>query len=353
MDTLRRKLDLTDPDACALWDAFCTKHPGPTLFHSTKWARAVCETYGVQCRSFSTHDAFEGSVVSVFPLFKVRALSRKSLLVSVPYAPYGGALTSDGIADPIEQLTAWSETCDRAESRLPALWRQAGDPVSTEDKLSDTDRVTMWLELAADTDALWKSFPAKVRNQVRKAERAGVTLRTGPELLDDFYGLYSRRMHELGTPAHAKVFFQNLISVFAGAAEFVVGYHEHTPVAAVIDIEWGRWRVNLYGASDYAKRSICGNNLVYWESLKRGIENGRRMFDFGRSQYKSGQYNFKRQWGAEPVSVAEKRFRLDPDRGQWSEETVPGLNPRLARLWQTLPRTVARIMSSYLRKYVY
>jgi hypothetical protein len=42
----------------------------------------------------------------------------------------------------------------------------------------------------------------------RKAERSGLSVEFGGiEMLDEFYGFFAARMHDLGSPVHAREFF--------------------------------------------------------------------------------------------------------------------------------------------------
>jgi hypothetical protein len=161
-------------------------------------------------------------------------------------------------------------------------------------------------------------------------------------------------MHELGTPAHGPEFFQGLSREFGGRADFSVAYHDARPIAAILDVEWGGWRVNLYGAADVRMRALCANNLVYWKSLERAIVNGCRHFDFGRSLYPSGQFDFKRQWGAKPVPITETELTFPTEAGLVrARELTPPADPLAARVWRRLPFPVTRWLSPLLRKYVY
>ncbi len=337
MEAAWQSLDLNDAGSRAAWDAVCLERPEPSAFHSAAWGRAIARTYGADCRSVRSGSA-------LFPLFGVRTLSGKRRLVSVPYAPYGGML-------PLPEDRTAAPPMPMPDGACVAV-RQVEMAVADTQALTEADRVTMWLDLPSAPEALWKSLNAKVRNQVRKAEKEGVTATAGrEEHLAAFYRLYARRMHELGTPAHPPAFFKALLEEFP-EAEFLVAEHQGQPVGTVFDIGWGGWRVNLYGATLFEKRSLCANNLVYWKSLERGCTGGRR-YDFGRSLFGSGQYEFKRQWGALPHRVAERRFLRE--NGAWREaaDAVEAVNPLLPRIWQRLPAPVASWLSGRLRKHVF
>jgi CelD/BcsL family acetyltransferase involved in cellulose biosynthesis len=91
------------------------------------------------------------------------------------------------------------------------------------------------------------------------------------------------------------------------------------------------------------------NTLLYWEQLRFAVSAGYRVFDFGRSSLDSGTYDFKRQWGAEPVPL-NWQYWLAPGQG------MPGLTPsspkfRLAvRAWQHLPLAIANRLGPRLVK---
>ncbi len=350
-------LQLNNQEECRSWDEFCImQNHRPALFHSSGWARAVVDAYSVECKSFAEIGQ-NGKIKTVFSVFECRNMRLKKRFVSIPHAPYGGFL-NDEMQDESDhqvllELFAGS-LCNMSEKRI--LTRSVAPEAIDEGKLESGERVTMWLELPNDVDTLWKSFPAKVRNQVRKAEREGVTVSAGTtnREFNDFYKLYSKRMHELGTPPHSRRFFKLLMNEFSDSAEFTVAYHENKPIAAIFDIGFGVWRVNLYGASDFARRSLCANNLVYWQALRNGVERGAKWFDFGRSEYGQGQYRFKKQWGAQPRRVAE--FWLvkteEGADGQWQEHESGGYNRGLADIWRRTPRFCADIAGPFLRRFV-
>ncbi len=344
-------LDLDKPEDCCAWDDFCAGRAFPSVYHTSRWARTVGATYGAVCRSVRW-DAGAGRQ-GLVPLFLVRSLSGRRMAVSVPYAPYGGVLA----VSPRSTL----EVLNRAEGGPGEALRGQGslivretsaEPIPAGGESPDT-RVTMWMDLPEEEETLWDRFPAKVRNQVRKARKQGVETRTGQDLLEVFHGLYAQRMHQLGTPAHGKLFFRNICREFADCCEFIVAFHDGSPVAGVLDVDWGAFRVNLYGAADVATRSLCANNLVYWESLSRAIARGMRRYDFGRSLFDSGQYRFKKQWGATPIRVEERRLVYDPAGGVWLGQPASGPSRKLAAVWRRLPGGIVSALAPRLRRFVY
>ncbi len=58
---------------------------------------------------------------------------------------------------------------------------------------------------------MWDRIDRKARNQVRKAEKSGLTVtRGGAELLPEFYTVFARNMRDLGTPVYARRLFDEV-----------------------------------------------------------------------------------------------------------------------------------------------
>ena len=73
----------------------------------------------------------------------------------------------------------------------------------------------MLLDLPADWEVFEKQVGSRLR-QVRKARQAGLVVRQGvePDLLADFFRVFSLRMREFFFPVYPLAFFQKILQVF-------------------------------------------------------------------------------------------------------------------------------------------
>jgi serine/alanine adding enzyme len=96
-----------------------------------------------------------------------------------------------------------------------------------------TSKVHMRLPLPNTAERLWTDFDPKVRNQIRKGEKAGLAVFWGGlELLDEFYVVFARNMRDLGTPVFARRLFKSALQQFPNKAELCVVRFQERPVAA-------------------------------------------------------------------------------------------------------------------------
>ena len=325
------------------WDAFVDGCAGATAYHQYAWMEVIERSFGHGVHYLGALDS-AGALQGILPLVHMKSRLFGNFLVSVPFVNYGGLLCNSEAAQ-----TALLDEAQRIRLSLGAghvELRHLGQGLSG--LPTNEHKVTMVLPLEASSEKQWTGFNPKLRNQVRKAEKNGLSCTVGHlELLDDFYRIFARNMRDLGTPVYGKEFFRNVLSSFPETTRiFAVSYQGKTIAAGIGS--WFRDTIEMPWASsigDY--KSLCPNNMLYWEAIKFAIENGSSRFDFGRSTPNEGTYNFKKQWGAEPVQLYWQ-YLLD------SQGEMPKLNNKnpkyelAIRLWKQLPIGLTKVLGPYI-----
>ena len=261
-----------------------------------------------------------------------------SFAVSLPFVNYGGVLGDD---EAIERAL-WQRAIDEA-SRAGAKHLEARHfvPRPFIDQRKQ-HKATMVLDLETDPDAQWKGFDAKVRNQVRKAERSGLTWRRcDASALFSFYDVFASCMRDLGTPVCSRRFFAEVLAAFPDSSSLILVEKNGEAVAAGFALAHRDTLEVPWAASLRQYRQLCPNNLLYWELIREAIRLGLRHFDFGRSTPGSGPYRFKQQWGARPVPLYWEYWLRDarplPDLSPANERYEAAI-----RIWRNLPLRVTR-----------
>jgi hypothetical protein len=198
-------------------------------------------------------------------------------------------------------------------------------------------------------DAYWKSLDAKVRNQVRKAEKSGVTVRWGREdRLDEFYEVFCVNMRDLGSPTHAKAFFEAVLRHFPGAS-IGTAHREGKCIGGLFRILWKDELVIPWASTLKEERVHCPNNALYWEAIRYAFDQGCARVDFGRSSKGEGTYRFKQQWLARESNLY--RYQFD-DKGHFLEQAWHVSQGKLGwtrNVWAKLPLKLANTLGPMLR----
>ena len=334
--------DCTDRTA---WDAYVNSNIAATSYHRYAWRDVVENSFGHPCHYLAAMDC-GGIVVGILPMVYMQSRLFGRFLVSLPFFNYGGLLCDN--PDIGEGLLSEAAAL-RKELGAEHVELRHSDPWPA-DLPTKQHKVCMVLELGMDAEAQWQGFNAKLRNQIRKAEKSGLTVAVGDkELLPDFYTVFVRNMRDLGTPVYAQKLFAEVLTAFPVDSRIIAVYLEGKPLAAGLIVRF-RETVEIPWASsirDY--NTLCPNNLLYWTALKHAMEIGCKRFDFGRSTPGEGTYRFKEQWGAKPLKLNWQY--LLPNGVALPE--LNNKNPRFEmaiRLWQKLPLGVTRLLGPHIVK---
>jgi len=287
-------------------------------------------------------EAWDGDrLVGWLPLCLVRSLLFGRFLVSMPYLNVGGLLVrhAAAVAPIVEAAVALAERLD-----VRYLELRHEQPVQHGAlQVTVTGKVHMRLPLPCGTDRLWNMLDAKVRNQVRKGQKTGLTVHWGGiALLPEFYAVFSENMRDLGTPVFGRSLFETILETFADRAELCVVRLGAQAVAAALLLH-GSGTTEVPSASSLRRyNSTCANMLMYYHLLVRSVERGQQCFDFGRSSPDSNTYRFKKQWGAVPHPAHWQYYVRRGSVGDMRPEN--GRYQRWIAVWRKLPVWLTRLI---------
>lgn len=331
-------VQLYNGDASA-WDAYVASHPDSSNYHLYGWRDVIEKSFGHRTY-YLTAGKGNGEICGVLPLAFMKSVLFGRFMASLPFLNYGGVLCSN--SEVAEALIAAAREILVGLGGEYAELRHRRSPL--DGLVTKQHKVTMILDLENDVEAAWKKLDAKVRNQVRKAEKSGLRVDTGHiELMDGFYEVFCRNMRDLGTPVYSKDFFRNVLSAFPVSTRIISVTLGGKTIASGI-LTWSKETLEVPWASsirDY--RDMCPNNLLYWEAIRFAIRNKSARFDFGRSTPDEGTYRFKKQWGA--VSHQLYWQYIMDEKAQ-----LPQLNPsnpkfRMAvNIWRRMPLFATKIL---------
>jgi FemAB-related protein (PEP-CTERM system-associated) len=324
-------------------DEYVTAQREGSAYHSPVWLDVIHRAFGHDTRYLVAESA--GAICGVLPLVFFRSRLFGRFTVSVPFVNYGGVLASHDEAARALLERAIDETRRHGGSHLEL--RHCGQQRFPE-LTPRRHKVAMELSLASTPEHQWQVLDRKLRNQVRKAEKSGLTTESGGlELLSVFYDVFARNMRDLGTPVYGISFFREVLAAFPDCARVLCVRHEGRPVAASI-VHWRGDRIEVPWASALREfNALCPNVLLYWTMLRLAIDRRCTTFDFGRSTPHEGTYQFKKQWGAVPRQLV------------WEYWTAPGhappdlspANPKFelaVRAWQRLPVSIATALGPHI-----
>ncbi len=311
-----------------VWESFVSARGDAAGYHAWDWQSVFATAFGHECVYLMARSG--AHVEGILPLVHIRSLMFGNTLTSLPFLNYGGVMadSTDAAAALVRAAREEAERrrCGHVELRhvepqFPSL------PCKRH-------KVSMRLGLG---DRLWDGLDRKVRNQIRKAEKSGLTVeRGGEELVGDFYTVFARNMRDLGTPVYSRRLFGEVLRTFPQRAQLHIVRLNREPVAAGVTYRTGQMVQLPWASSIREFNSLCPNVLLYWDAIQYAQATGAPVFDMGRSTPGEGTFKFKAQWGAAPVPLHWEYQLLTPG----GMPNVSPANPKFQlaiALWQKLP----------------
>jgi serine/alanine adding enzyme len=340
------------------WDDYVYSHSAATGYHLTSWKRAVERAYEHPSYYFMARTTTQENggvpnqdkIVGVLPLFHLKNFLFGNQLVSLPFCDYGGILADDEHVAQflLQNAMELGRQFNNATIELRNTERVVFDRLAT-----SSHKVRMALELHGDSEKLRNTFDAKLRSQIRKPEKEGLTAKIGSvELLNDFYKVFSFNMRDLGSPVHSKTLVKSVLEEFGESSKLQVVYKEKIPIGAGLIICF-RDTVFIPWASTLRQfNPLSPNMMLYWNFLRYAADNNFLKFDFGRSSPEEGTYKFKEQWGAKPSPLYWQYTSLKDTQQAPVHPLAKEQYSPLVSLWKKLPLPLANMMGPYIRKHI-
>lgn len=337
----------------AEWDTYVSAHKLASPYHKFAWLNAVKHSYGHEPLGLLATNQSSKKIVGVLPAALMKTPFLGKQICALPYCDVGYALAdNDDIALELQQFLTQQlsmTSCKALEIRN--IKTEPQSPSSLENQ-----KVRMLLPLPNSSEKLLAGFKSKLRSQIRKAEKNGliVSLGTNQTLINDFYTVYTKNMRDLGSPVHAKKWFEQIVGAYEESCIISVVYKDNTPIGGGLVLKNAANASIPWASTLREYNKLAPNMLLYWSLLEHCADSGIVTFDFGRSTYEEGTYKFKKQWGAQPQLLHWQKF--DQHGALIKEQlaaTSPGkLRPIAENVWKKLPLTITVAVGSTIRPHI-
>ncbi len=329
-----------DEDAWA-WDQFVNQSEHGTFCHRFGWSRVLRRAFG-HCPHYLLAEDGRG-VQGVLPLLETRSLLFGRSLSSTPFCVYGGELAVSTDA----AVALRNQACQLAQELGVDALELRSTQTNPSGWLTKDLYYTFRKVLESDHDNNLKNIPNRQRAMIRKAIAGGLT---GEETTDAarLYRVYSESLRNLGTPVFSLRYLEALQQEFGNDCRILMIREGSDDVAGVMSFYHRGEVLPYYGGSVSRARDIKGcNHFMYWELMRRSVDEGVLGFDFGRSKKDTGPFSFKKNFGFEPTPLHYEYHLVQADE-------IPNLSPTnpkystLINVWQRLPLWIANRLGPWV-----
>ena len=344
------------------WDAFVLAQAEASPYHLFAWGEAVKKAYGFDMHYWMAKEADSHNIVAILPAIKVRNLRGKASICSLPYCDLGGILAKspeyfESMFEHVRHVYSDSSANSKYAAMLLELRNKDAELLDIQ-SAPEGEKVRMLLSLPESSDELMTQFKSKLRSQIRKAEKNGLSFKITKgndaniaSRTEEFYKIIAANMHLLGSPVHSKAWYEQIIDAYGEHLYIATVYFENIAVGAAMVITTNNKAVVPWASTLADYNRLAPNMLLYWAVLSEATDLGMQEFDFGRSTVGEGTYNFKKQWGALPQKLSWQEY----DNGQLQavvSTTQSKARALVENIWRRLPLSLSTALGSKIRKFI-
>jgi hypothetical protein len=313
---------LVDPVSDSTWDRIAASHPDSGIFHSSAWARVLCNTY--HHKASYLHISRESRTVALLPVVEVASSFTGRRGISLPFSDFCHGLVFEEDA----QSFVVNELLRLARSEEWKFFELRGGPKPQVSAVPSAVFYVHEINLSQGLDQLFARLTGSVRGAIRKAQRSGVVTEIGRshELMSLYYQLHLRTRRRQGLPPQPFKFFLNIQKelIENGLGFVVLARAASRPIAGAVFLRNAGKAIYKYAASDERYQQFRGNDLVLWRAIEFSALEGTQTLNLGRTASDNGGLRrFKLGWDATEKNL--HYFRFDVSANSWlSSSSLPG-----------------------------
>ena len=304
------------------WDAIADASDDAWLWHRYDFQDALATWPGSSDESFTLTAVDEKEVLALVPLRRITKRVAAMLPVHILESFGGPALRNElGEARRRAVLTAVrDELAARmcagicVEARIskppmaPALRGESCPRVNPLLDMGCSNALTQtWvIDLRGGREAAWKQMEGRARTAVRKAEKAGVTVREANDNdRQTYYRLHQETYRRTRVPPHSVAYFGAIWDRFLGTG-FARVWIAELNGEAVAGENFGVYKqaaIYWTGAATANGLKVEANSLLQWTAMQWMIDNGVEWYETGEAfpQHRAGKEkglnDFKKSFG--------------------------------------------------------
>ena len=284
------------------WDEFASRHTD-LIFYQSIWGRVLKEGLGGQPLYFYLKDG--GEIVAGLPGVLLGFKIFRILYASIPY---GHLIGEKSYYSAFLQLLE-KEFREKGIDQVRLTESPFSDSYSAESFKSISAKCTLLDLRGYDTEKIWQGYKKNIRRDIRKAQRSGITIRSGDSKEDIriFYKLYLTSMER--NRAMAKYPLRWFEAVYEEMVEkgwgaFLFAELQDDVIAGAAFIRSATSIHYFHNGSKYEFLKFCPNELLIHSALEEATVKGNAFFDFmGSDPNDVSLIRFKEKWGGQSMDL--------------------------------------------------
>ncbi len=184
-------------------------------------------------------------------------------------------------------------------------------PVFTKCGYTYEEHLNILVDLTKSEEQLWKDIHTKRRNEIRKAEKAGLVVRefSTKEDIESAYSILQEVYSRAKLPLMNKKLLENAVRILSPGSTNMIrlmgAYKENKLIGVMILLAYKGILYDWYAGSFASCNHFCPNDILPWKTFLQMKKEGYTLFDFGGAGNPGVPYgvrDYKLKFGGEVVN---------------------------------------------------
>lgn len=231
---------------------------------------------------------------------------------------WGGPLVSDGVNNiQSDEIIGSLLKVLAKQVKKKAIYIEIRNLFDTSQKMKSfiasdfhfDEHLNVLIDLSKTEDELWKNIHSKRKNEIRKAMKQNVSVSdyTSADTLNKCYEILKGVYKRAKLPFPRKEYFSNLYNLLYPIGKFKTfcAYYNGEMIGCMLVILYKKQIYDFYAGSYSQYYNKYPNDIIPWEVIRWGRQNGFLLFDFGgagKPNIKYGVREYKLKFGGELVN---------------------------------------------------
>jgi len=298
-------VELITPPSYRDWDEFVAQQPNGTPYHLSSWKKAVEAGFRhIRGHLIARRDPSTKRICAGLPIYLVSSRLTGRRLVSVPFAPFAGLLTTN----PEDAAALLEKAFDLFAQETPSFaevrTRRAEGALEAQHFGQARCFVHHYLSLDGGLDDVYGRLHHKgLRIPIGKAQKRGLVCKADcrREDVSVYYSIYSAARRKLGLPVMPENFFFALWDELAprGHLTLLFCLSDSQAIGTALLLTFKDMTTIEYGHTLPGRRAYYVDPFLDCQAVRWAWERGCKYVSFGRTApTQTGLMTYKRHWGA-------------------------------------------------------
>lgn len=283
------------------YEAFLTRQAHALLYYSLPYKRFLEELLGCGSRYWVAVE--DGRILGVLPVME-KVGHYGPVWNSLPFYGSNGGILAE---TPEAEQVLYQHYRHLLQTEAPAAATMVGNPLAppqipTADYEFLDERIGQWTSLETSPEALLAKLDSSTRRNIKKADAAGMTVRSDPTALSFLETCHRDTMAAMGGNAKSPAFFTVFPKHFQADRDYriYVAEMDGQPIAALLLFYFQKTVEYFIPATLPESRTVQPMALILIQAMREAVELGYTHWNWGGTWLtQEGVYRFKKKWGAE------------------------------------------------------